>query len=88
MYWVGENVHFLIPALGYPQLEQVFFWTWSEREPVVHRPSAFRAPGERRTVVLWSKGEGGGHTAASAQNVRLVVALAETGGTLGCCADC
>lgn len=29
-----ENVHFLMEAEGYPQLAQVFFWTWRERLPV------------------------------------------------------
>ena len=28
------DVHFLMEALGYPQLEQVCFWTWRERLPV------------------------------------------------------
>lgn len=27
-------VHFLMLALGYPQLEQVCFWTWRDRLPV------------------------------------------------------
>ena len=29
-----RSIHFLIVALGYAQLEQVFFWTCIERDPV------------------------------------------------------
>ena len=63
------RLHFLMPARGYPQLAQVFFWTWSERDP---DPQVL-------TFLFQCKSgeEDGQRTAASAQNVRLVVALAE-----------
>lgn len=34
--WNRDHVHFLMLALGYPQLEQVFFCTCMERRPVYH----------------------------------------------------
>lgn len=74
VYWdeggghrVGD-VHFLVFAAGYPQLEQVCFWTWKERRP------------QRRHMVcdlfcysLWST------SPAHAVNMSLLSAIPEMG---------
>jgi hypothetical protein len=38
-YWI-EDVHFRVLAEGYPHEEQVCFWMWSERRPVMFPLSA------------------------------------------------
>ncbi len=71
--WVVD-LHFLMPALGYPQFAQVCFCTWRDRWP-----------GASISIPVTSTMSPSQHTATSAQNVRLVVPFSETSRTL-CCA--
>lgn len=94
----SKDVHFLMPALGYPQFAQVCFWTCIERRPEYHVSSATVPPFSQPTTLSkpfyclilqyhpplrcirsWCR-----LTAASAEDVRLVVALSEAGRSLRC----
>lgn len=61
------SIHFLMLARGYPQFAHSFFWTCRDRDPdLVHQH-----------LIHNSRYQHGRRTATSAQNVRLVVALAK-----------
>lgn len=88
----GADVHCLILAAGYPHEEHVCFWMWRDRrpeEPEVssgssYFPLVFASSNSTSISTSTSSLELILLTAASAQGVRLVVALSETGSSLRC----